>query len=127
MIKRLDSYLIAESFPAALFGALLYSVMGVVSATLPRLQWIVGAPFWPVMSWLALQLPTGLVQTLPLALVLGVLISYGRLAADRELIAIQAGGIPLMRVTRVYIMLGLFFALGSLAINEYVLPRTHAA
>ncbi len=126
MIKRLDSYLIAESLPAAFMGALLYSVLGVVSSTLPRLQWIVGAPFWPVLSWLALQLPTSLVQTLPLALVLGVLVSYGRLAADRELIAMQAGGIPLRRISRVYVALGFFCTLISLGVNEYVLPRTHA-
>src|SRR5690554_6906993 len=126
MIKRLDSYLIAESLPAAFMGALLYSVLGVVSSTLPRLQWIVGAPFWPVLSWLALQLPTSLVQTLPLALVLGVLVSYGRLAADKELIAMQAGGISLRRVSRVYVVLGMAFTLLSLGLAEFVLPRTHA-
>lgn len=126
MLKTLDRYLIAQSLPAALLGALLYSTLGVVSVTLPRLQWIVGAPFWPVLSWLALQLPASLVQTLPLALVLGVLISYGRLAADLELVAMQAGGVPLRRITMVYAALGVFCTLLSLGINEYVLPRTNA-
>src|SRR5690554_510503 len=126
MNKRLDSYLIRESLSAVVFGALLYSVLGVVNVTLPRLQWIIGAPIGPVLGWLALQIPTSLVQTLPLALVLGVLISYGRLAADRELVAIQAGGVPLRRVALVYVMLGVVCTGVSLAINEYVLPRTHA-
>src|SRR5690554_7280596 len=44
------SYLIRESLPAAFLGALLYSILGVVSATLPRLQWIVGAPFLQVLG-----------------------------------------------------------------------------
>lgn len=126
MRKTLDSYLIKESLSAVVFGALLYSVLGVVNVTLPRLQWIIGAPTMPVLGWLALQIPTSLVQTLPLALVLGVLISYGRLAADRELVAIQAGGVPLRRVALVYVLLGLVATGLSLAINEYVLPRTHA-
>ena len=125
-MTRLDRYLIRESLPAAVLGALLYSFLGVVSATLPRLQWIVGAPFFSVLGWLALQLPTSLVQTLPLALVLGVLVSYGRLAADRELIAMQAGAVSLRRVNRVYVMLGIVFTLVSLGISEFVLPRTHA-
>ncbi len=123
---RLDRYLIRESLPAAFLGALLYSVLGVVSATLPRLQWIVGAPLLQVTGWLVLQLPTSLVQTLPLALVLGVLVSYGRLAADKELIAMQAGGISLRRVSRVYVLLGMAFTLLSLGLAEFVLPRTHA-
>lgn len=126
MLKKLDRYLLAESLPAVLFGMLLYSVLGVVSATLPRLQWIVGAPVGEVLGWLVLQLPTTVVQTLPLALVLGVLISYGRLAADRELIALQAGAVPLWRVSLLYTGLGLSCTLLSLGINEYVLPVTHA-
>lgn len=125
-MTRLDRYLIRESLPAAILGALLYSVLGVVSATLPRLQWIVGAPFVSVLGWLFLQLPTSLVQTLPLALVLGVLVSYGRLAADRELIAMQAGGVSLRRVSRVYVLLGAAFTLFSLGLSEFVLPRTHS-
>lgn len=125
MAKRLDRYLIFESMGAVIFGTLLYSVLGVVNVTLPRLQWIIGAPVVPVLGWLALQIPTALVQTLPLALVLGVLISYGRLAADRELVAMQAGGVPLRRVASVYVVLGVACTLVSLGINEYVLPRTH--
>jgi len=125
-MKRLDRYLLRESVPAVLFGMLLYSVLGVVSATLPRLQWIVGAPVGEVLGWLLLQLPTSLVQTLPLALVLAVLVSYGRLAADRELIALQAGSVPLWRVSLLYTGLGLACTVLSLGINEYVLPATHA-
>jgi|SRR5690625_381283 len=125
MTRILDRYLIRQSLAAVFLGALLYSVLGVVSVTLPRLQWIMGAPVGPVLGWLALQVPTSLVQTLPLALVLGVLISYGRLAADRELIAMQAGGVPLRRVALVYVLLGLGCTVLSLGINEYVLPRTH--
>ncbi|HLR46878.1 MAG TPA: LptF/LptG family permease, partial [Deinococcales bacterium] len=122
----MDRYLLRESVPAVLFGMLLYSVLGVVSATLPRLQWIVGAPVGEVLGWLLLQLPTSLVQTLPLALVLAVLVSYGRLAADRELIALQAGSVPLWRVSLLYTGLGLACTVLSLGINEYVLPATHA-
>ncbi len=125
MTKRIDTYLLAQSLPAVLFGVLLYSMLGVISVTIPRLQWIVGAPIGPLLGWLALQLPTSIVQTLPLAVVLGVLLSYGRLAADRELHAMQAGGIALPRINRVYFILGALCTLGGLAINEYVLPHTH--
>jgi lipopolysaccharide export system permease protein len=126
-MKRLDRYLIIESLPPAIFGMLLYSTLGVVSATIPRLQWISGAPFAGLLGWLALQFPTSIVQTLPMALVLGVLLSYGRLAADSELTAMQAGGIPPARITRIFVVLGVLATLLTLAINQFVLPLTHTA
>jgi lipopolysaccharide export system permease protein len=126
-MKRLDRYLILESLPPAIFGMLLYSTLGVVSATIPRLQWIAGAPFLELLGWLALQYPTSIVQTLPMALVLGVLLSYGRLAADSELTALQAGGIALARVTRIFVVLGVIATLLTLFLNQFVLPLTHTA
>jgi lipopolysaccharide export system permease protein len=124
-MKRLDRYLILESLPPAIFGMLLYSTLGVVSATIPRLQWITGAPFTELLGWLALQYPTSIVQTLTMALVLGVLLRYGRLADDSALTAIQAGGIALSRVTRIFVVLGVVATLLTLLINQFVLPVTH--
>ena len=125
-MKRLDRYLLGESLPPFVFGLLLYSTLAVVSVNLPRLQWIVGAPLGPLLGWLALQVPAAAVQTLPIALLLAVLLTFGRLAADSELLAAQAGGVALGRLARVFILLGLLAAAGALFLNERVLPATNA-
>ena len=125
-MKRLDRYLLRESLPPLIFGLLLYSTLAVVSVTLPRLQWIVGAPLGPLLGWLALQVPAAAVQTLPIALLLAVLLTFGRLSADSELLAAQAGGVALGRLARVFILLGLLAAAGALLLNERVLPTTNA-
>ena len=125
-MKRLDRYLLRESLPPFVFGLLLYSTLAVVSVNLPRLQWIVGAPLGPLLSWLALQVPAAAVQTLPIALLLAVLLTFGRLSADSELLAAQAGGVALGRLARVFILLGLLAAAGALFLNERVLPTTNA-
>jgi lipopolysaccharide export system permease protein len=126
MFTRLDRYLLREALPPLMFGLFIYSTLAVISATLSRLQWIVGTPLAQLGQWLLLQLPTALVQTLPISLVLAVLLAFGRLAANNELQAVQAGGVPLARSSRVFIMLGLILATLALVMHQYVLPETNA-
>lgn len=124
---RLDRYLWREAIPPLLFGLLLYGSLAVTNATLWRLEWIVGTPVLEISRWLLLQMPQALVQVAPIALVLAVLLAFGRLASDHELIALQAGTVPLARASGVLVVLGGLVALSSLAVNEWVLPRANVA
>ncbi len=126
-MTRIDRYLLREALPPFLFGLVLYAGLAVVSATLPRLQWIVGTPFADLALWLAVLLPQALVQTAPIALVLAVLLAFGRLATEHELTAIQAGGVAVARTATVFVLLGVATAVGALAFNEWVVPRANAA
>lgn len=125
MLKRLDRYLLHESLPPFFFGLLLYSGLAVMSANLPRLGWIVGTPLGGLLYWLLLQFPAAIVQTLPIALLLAVLLSFGRLAAANELLAVQAGGIALRRLGALILVLGLLAAGFALSMNQWVLPWTN--
>jgi lipopolysaccharide export system permease protein len=124
---RLDRYLWREAIPPLVFGLVLYSSLAVTSATMWRLQWIVGTPVAEISLWLLLQMPQALVQVSPIALVLAVLLAFGRLASDHELTALQAGTVPLVRTSGVFIVLGAVVAVGALAVNQWVLPRTNVA
>ncbi|HET9027717.1 MAG TPA: LptF/LptG family permease [Trueperaceae bacterium] len=125
VITIIDRYLLRESLPPFLFGLLLYSSLAVVSVTIPRLQWVVGAPVLELGAWLLVQLPQAMVQTFPIALVLAVLLAFGRLASENELLALQAGAVPVRRTAGVFVVLGLVSALTVLAINQWVLPVTN--
>ncbi|MDF1524195.1 MAG: LptF/LptG family permease, partial [Trueperaceae bacterium] len=125
-MTRIDRYLLREALPPFLFGLVLYAGLAVVSATLPRLQWIVGTPFGDLAFWLLALLPQALVQTAPVALVLAVLLAFGRLATDHELTAVQAGGVPIARVATVFVLLGVATGATALAFNEWVVPRANA-
>lgn len=123
--RIIDRYLLRESLPPLLFGLLLYASLAVVSVTIPRMQWIVGTPVLPLLGWLAMQLPQAMVQTFPIALVLAVLLAFGRLATDNELTSLQAGGVPLKRTTSVFVGLGVAATIIVLAINQFVIPYTN--
>ncbi len=125
-MTRFDRYLLREAVAPLLFSLALYSALAVVSVTLPRLQWVVGAPVAGLAYWLLLQVPAALVQTLPVALVLTVLLVFGRLAASSELAAAQAGGISLLRVGAAFVVVSILFAALALGANQWVLPVTNA-
>ncbi|MFN2324139.1 MAG: LptF/LptG family permease, partial [Trueperaceae bacterium] len=126
-MTRIDRYLLREALPPFVFGLVLYAGLAVVSATLPRLQWIVGTPFGDLALWLLVLLPQALVQTAPVALVLAVLLAFGRLATEHELTAVQAGGVAVARTATVFVLVGVAAAVGALAFNEWVVPRANAA
>ena len=125
-MKRVDRALLAEALPALVAGALLYAVLAVTSSTLPRLTWLVGADVFRLLAWLAAQLPTAFAQTLPIAMVLSVLLTFGRMEGDRELLALRAGGLPLGRVIAPMLLLGALATVGTLSLYQWVTPRTHA-
>ena len=123
-LRRIDLHLLREGIPPLLFGVFLYSGLAVVSITLPRMQWLVDVPPVEVAGWLALQLPTAIVQTLPIAIVLAVLLAYGRLGSNNELLAMQAGGVSLLRTAGPFLAIGVVAMVGTLAANQWLLPTT---
>lgn len=126
-MNRIDRYLLRETWPPFLFGTVLYAGLAVVSLTLPRLQWIVGTSIADLGWWLLTLLPQALVQTAPVALVLAVLLAFGRLAVDHELTAIQAGGVAIARVAAVFVGVGAATAVTALAFNQWVVPQANSA
>jgi len=126
-VTRIDRYLLREFWPPFAFGLLLYAGLAVVAATVPRLQWIVGTPVSELAWWLLVLLPQALVQTAPVALVLAVLLTFGRLTISQELTAVQAGSIALSRVIWVFVGVGMAVAGVALAFNQWVVPPANAA
>lgn len=125
-MKRMDRALYAEAVPALVFGTLLYAVLAVTSATLPRLTWLADASTLELLRWLAAQLPTAVAQTMPIAMVLAVLLTLGRMEGDREILAFRAGGVSLGRIVAPFIVLGALATGATIAVNQWVIPRTHA-
>ncbi len=59
---------------------------------------------------LLLSLPHVVVLTIPMSFLFGVLLAVGRMNADNELVALQAGGIPLSRLLRPIMIFGLLLS-----------------
>ena len=68
-------------------------------------------------------LPALLSFTIPCAVLVGVLISFGRLASDNEILAIRTGGVHLMTIFRPVIFAGFLISMFMLIINYSILPN----
>jgi lipopolysaccharide export system permease protein len=126
-MNHLDRYLLREAVPVFLFGLVLYVGFGLISNILPRAQWMGTAELGSILKWLALQVPAASVQALPIAGLLSILLTFGRLARENELLVMQAGGISVLRTARLFILGGLAMSALSLAISEWVVPWANRA
>lgn len=68
-------------------------------------------------------LPALLSFTIPCAVLVGVLISFGRLASDNEILAIRTGGIHLMTIFQPVIFTGFLISMFMLIMNYSFLPK----
>jgi len=77
-------------------------------------------------SLLVLGVPNILALTLPIGTLFAVLMTAARWAADSELVAIQAAGIPLRRVARPLVALAAAVFAFDLLIMLFAMPRANA-
>jgi len=75
-----------------------------------------GLPLVDALSILAATVPHVVVLTIPMGFLFGVLIAIGRMSADNEIIALQAGGVPVRRLLRPVLLVGVTLTL----INGYI-------
>jgi lipopolysaccharide export system permease protein len=122
--KLLDRYVLGELLVPLLFGWSLFIILFVFSVNLFKIAQLAARGAQPDVlgEMLLLRIILASVYCLPMAMLLAGLLAFGRLSGDSELTAIQAVGIPNLRVIRNAFILGLVLSFAGLALNEYVLP-----
>src|SRR5919204_5756640 len=119
MFKILDRYLVREillPFALVLIGLTFALEMPPILQQGEKLiekgvQWQI------VVQVLLTLLPQALGITIPMSLLLGILVGFGRVSADREFVALQACGVSVFRILR---PVGVF-ALGCTGATAYVM------
>jgi LPS export ABC transporter permease LptF/LPS export ABC transporter permease LptG len=101
-VRILDRYLVREIAIPLLLGL---TVLTFVLQLPPILQqgeeFIARGVEWRIVARaLFMLLPQALCLTIPMAVLLGILVGFGRVSADREFVAMQACGISLARLAR---------------------------
>ena len=102
MIRILDRYLIREiALPFCLGLVLLTFVLEIPPILRDAEALIAKGVEWNVIFRVLLTLlPQALALTIPMAVLLGILIGFGRVSGDREFVAMQACGVSLVRLLR---------------------------
>src|SRR5688572_15433432 len=102
MFKILDRYLVREiALPFAISLVVLTFVL-MIPPILQRAQDLIakGVEVSVVARALMLLAPQALCNTIPMSVLIGILVGFGRLSADREFVTMQACGVSLMRLLR---------------------------
>ncbi len=124
-MTRLQRYILAETFKALVpaFAALvLIMVVGLCMQMLHE-----GLDVVRLRGLLAPMFAYCVPMVLPAAFLTAVILNFGRLAADNELIAIRAGGIHLARLIWPVLAAGALLTVLALYFQFELNPRAHAA
>ena len=102
MIRTIDRYLIRETLSPFLLALVVFTFILQIPPVMEEAKKLLekGVDAWTILRILATLLPQALGITIPVALLVGLLISLGRLSADREAVALQACGVSLPRLLR---------------------------
>ena len=129
-MRILDKYILKAFIGPFLFGIFAFTSIFVGTGTLFRIaQYITeyGASIWSVTRAFLLALPNIVILTFPMSVLLGSLMTFGRLSGTSEIIVMRAGGQNFLRLaTPVYVM-AFLISLFSIAFNEYVVPQANHA
>ena len=98
-----------------------------LNAIAQRLEALVGRGLgWEViLEFAVLSLPHTVALTLPMAVLVSVLYTFGDLAANNEVTAMSAGGVKPSRILLPLVMAGGVVTLGMLYFNDQVLPEAN--
>ena len=80
------------------------------------------APLQEVLLLIMYAMPSILATSAPFAALVGTLMGIGRLVSDRELLSINALGIPLRFVVIPVLVVGILISIGSFLTNDILLP-----
>jgi lipopolysaccharide export system permease protein len=126
---RIQRYLLRE-IAAPMFMALVIFTFVLMMGRSQKLMEMVidkGVPVGQILHLLTNLLPAFLVLTIPVALLIGVLLAFGRLSAESELVAMKASGIHLSLLMRPVLALALLASLITAALTLYIEPAANAA
>jgi len=75
-----------------------------------------------VVEYVALRVPGTIVDFMPLAVLLGTILSLGSLASNSEIIAMQAAGLSVLQILRTAFQAAVIMALLSFLLADWVVP-----
>lgn len=129
MTTILERYVLRQLVRPFLLGVLIVTFLLTMDFLFDYLDLFLnkGVPLLTVLRLFGLGLGWMLALSVPCGVLVGVLMTYGRLAQDNECTAVRASGIPLLRLLSPALAGSLLIAIGLALFNNYVLPDMNHA
>ncbi len=129
MKRILSFYIIREISSLFLLGIVIFTLVLLMGRLITLTDLVVshGVPLSDVSRMILYLVPSFLVFTIPMAFLLAVLLAFGRLSADNEIIVIKASGISLMQVMPPVIVCAIVATLLALGASTIGVPWGNSA
>jgi len=123
-VPTINRYILREIIVPFGLGLLVFTIILLVARILKLVEMVVnrGVPALEVLKLFSYILPAFLEVTVPMALLLGVLVAFGRLSSDSEIIALKTSGISLYHMLRPVASFALLVYATALALSFYARP-----
>jgi lipopolysaccharide export system permease protein len=130
MKRILNTYIIREiSFPFAISLVILTFIL-LIGKILQLMELMVnkGVGFLAIAQLILYLMPSFLIFTIPIALLISILTALGRLSGDSEIVVMKASGVSLYQLVQPIIAIALAASLVTAALSMFVAPfSTHAS
>ena len=130
VLKLIDRYVGWQVLLTSTIAVVVLSVVLVLGNIFKQLLELLvknDTPFEQILTFLAYILPFSLTFTIPWGFLTAVLLVFGKMSAENELIALRANGVSIPRVTLPVLVLAVLSVGVCLWINIDVAPRAQAA
>jgi LPS export ABC transporter permease LptG/LPS export ABC transporter permease LptF len=125
----LDRYVVREVLPPSGLGLLLFTFILLLDQISQLMKILVsrGADLQTVVRAFLYLLPSIFAVTIPMAFLLGVLLAFGRLASDSEIVALRASGVSPLRLLRPVLLLAALAMGSTFFVVAEALPASNQA
>ncbi len=122
---RISRYLLKEVFVPTLLGLTVFTFVLLMGRILKLVELVInrGIPPLEVLKLFLYLLPSFFVITIPIAFLLGILLGFGRLSADSEIVALKSCGVSLYGMARPVLLLALLASLATAFLTIYGQPQ----
>lgn len=124
-MKILDRYLAGSVASAFLSGVAMFMVLLCAMSLIKDLIEYIAKEGFPVslaLTIFAYKVPGMLVYAFPMAMLLGILLTFGRMSAESEMVAIRAGGISFLRMVIPTLYIAVIVTGLTFVISNYYAP-----
>ena len=127
-VPLIDRWLIGQIVPPMLFAISAFTVISLsVGVMFDLIRKIVeyGLPLYQALKTLFYSLPSFLVLSFPMAVLLSTLLSYGKLSANSELLALKSLGINMSRIIAPALIVSMFMTGLTFYFNDNLVPASN--
>jgi lipopolysaccharide export system permease protein len=126
-MRILRNYILKDFAAAFCFGLLILTMVMLLGNIMKLSDMVVrkGVSLFDALRIFSFFLPYIVGFTLPLAFLMGVLLSMGRLVGDNEIVAINVAGVSVYRILCLFLVLSAICSLFLLFLNDKVIPGFH--